>query len=156
MAWALERLLEHNQQSTPPTTPLERTPSTHICSERAAAPTAAPASLAGHRTANVRAFASTLYHRRIIHRPLGMADQFDAAAAHIKEVTGVSQDNQLKLYGLFKQAQKGDVTGDRPGMFDWTGRAKYDAWEAVKGKDTEAAKTEYVALVKELSPGFAG
>ena len=38
----------------------------------------------------------------------------------------------LKLYGLYKQASFGDATGKRPGMMDFRGRAKFDAWAARK------------------------
>lgn len=34
----------------------------------------------------------------------------------------------LELYALFKQGSAGDVTGKRPGMFDFKGQAKWDAW----------------------------
>jgi len=61
-----------------------------------------------------------------------------------------SNDNLLKLYALYKQASEGNVSGDRPGGFDFKGMAKYDAWEAVKGKTAEVAKQEYVNLVNSL------
>jgi len=32
------------------------------------------------------------------------------------------------------QANTGDCTGDRPGMLDFTGKAKYDAWAKLKGE----------------------
>jgi len=54
------------------------------------------------------------------------------------------------LYALYKQASEGNVSGDRPGGFDFKGMAKYDAWEAVKGKTAEVAKQEYVNLVNSL------
>ena len=41
----------------------------------------------------------------------------------------------LKLYALYKQASGGDVEGKRPGFTDMVGRAKWDAWNAIKGKD---------------------
>ena len=56
----------------------------------------------------------------------------------------------LKLYAFFKQASSGDVKGDRPGMFDMKGRAKFDAWEEVEGLSQEAASEKYVALVQQL------
>ena len=56
----------------------------------------------------------------------------------------------LALYGLYKQATTGDVTGSRPGVFDVKGRAKWDAWAAKKGTPTEQAIDEYVALAKRL------
>lgn len=59
-------------------------------------------------------------------------------------------DILLKLYGLYKQGSQGDVTGERPGGFDFVGGAKYDAWAALKGKTQEHAQQEYVALVANL------
>jgi acyl-CoA-binding protein len=61
-----------------------------------------------------------------------------------------SNDVLLKLYALYKQATEGDVQGERPGGFDFKGAAKYDAWEKLKGKDSEEAKQEYMEFVKEL------
>jgi len=57
---------------------------------------------------------------------------------------------QLKLYGLYKQATRGDVSGKRPGALDLRGRAKYDAWAERKGMTQEQARAAYVALASEL------
>ncbi len=61
-----------------------------------------------------------------------------------------SNDTLLELYGLYKQATSGDVSGDKPAMFDFAGRAKYDAWEDREGMSKEDAMTKYVKLVEEL------
>jgi len=61
-----------------------------------------------------------------------------------------SNDILLKLYSLFKQATEGDVKGERPGGFDFKGAAKYDAWEAQKGKTNDEAAEEYITLVEKL------
>lgn len=70
------------------------------------------------------------------------------------EVTQLSQapDNlaKLKLYALYKQATVGDCTGDRPGMLDFVGRAKYDAWKELAGMALDEAKEKYIAFVEEL------
>ena len=42
-----------------------------------------------------------------------------------------------------------DATGDRPGAFDFVGRAKYDAWSSLAGKTAEQAMEDYIALVDE-------
>ncbi|GHJ87735.1 hypothetical protein NliqN6_4137 [Naganishia liquefaciens] len=55
-----------------------------------------------------------------------------------------SQEDQLTFYGLFKQANVGDVNTDRPGMFDMAGKYKWDAWKKNEGKSSEQAKKEYV------------
>lgn len=77
--------------------------------------------------------------------------QFKTAS---EEVTRLPQapDNstKLKLYALFKQASEGDVSGDKPGMFDFVGGAKYSAWEALKGTGKDQAAQDYIKLVEEL------
>ncbi len=61
-----------------------------------------------------------------------------------------SNDVLLKLYSLYKQATEGDVSGERPGGFDFKGAAKYDAWSELKGKSKEDAELEYIQLVDKL------
>ena len=56
----------------------------------------------------------------------------------------------LKIYALYKQASEGDVEGKRPGFTDMVGRAKYDAWAAIKGKSTDDAMQGYVDLIESL------
>jgi len=64
-------------------------------------------------------------------------------------------DNEtlLKLYALYKQSTSGDASGSRPGLTDFVGRAKYDAWVLLKGTSAEAAMQEYIALVDRLNSG---
>ena len=62
----------------------------------------------------------------------------------------------LELYGLFKQANVGDVNTPRPGMFDLKGKAKWDSWKALEGTmSKEEAMTAYVALVAKLQAKYA-
>jgi len=42
------------------------------------------------------------------------------------------------------------VTTDRPGMFDFTGRAKWDAWKSVEGTSKETAYDEYVKKLLDI------
>lgn len=56
----------------------------------------------------------------------------------------------LRLYALYKQATDGDAAGDRPGMADFVGRAKWDAWQALTGTPADEAMTSYVELVESL------
>ncbi|MCW7539033.1 acyl-CoA-binding protein [Aquabacterium sp. A7-Y] len=56
----------------------------------------------------------------------------------------------LKIYALFKQASSGDVEGDRPGMTDFVGRAKWDAWNQLKGRSQEQAMQDYIDLIESL------
>ena len=77
--------------------------------------------------------------------------QFEAAVADSKKLPErPSNDVLLQLYALYKQATDGDVEGKRPGFTDMVGRAKYDAWEAIKGTTGDDAMTRYVELISSL------
>jgi len=77
--------------------------------------------------------------------------RFDAAAADSKTLsTDPGNDVKLKMYGLFKQAGAGDASGPRPGFTDIVGRAKHDAWAALKGMSSEAAMQQYIDMVESL------
>ena len=83
-----------------------------------------------------------------------MADlqaQFEQAVADSKKLPE-RPDNMtmLRLYALYKQASSGDAGGERPGLADMVGRAKWDAWSALAGKAKDAAMQEYVELVESL------
>ena len=82
---------------------------------------------------------------------MSLQEQFDQAAADSKNLPE-RPDNMtlLKIYALFKQGSSGDVEGKRPGMTDMVGRAKFDAWDALKGTSKEEAMQQYVDLINEL------
>jgi|GEM_PF-75928 acyl-CoA-binding protein len=78
--------------------------------------------------------------------------QFEAAAARVKLLNKKPDDDtMLRLYSLYKQATDGDVSGNRPGFFDFVGGAKYDAWTKLKGTSSDDAIKKYIALVDKLA-----
>ncbi len=84
-----------------------------------------------------------------------MADlnaDFEAAVANSKNLSE-RPDNPtlLKIYGLYKQATAGDNGETKPGFSDLVGRAKWDAWNANKGKSSDDAKQAYIDLIESLS-----
>jgi carboxylesterase len=84
--------------------------------------------------------------------PMALKEDFDAAIATVNGLPQKpSQDKQLDLYSLFKQATKGDVSGKRPGMLDMVGRAKYDAWAKRKGMTGDQAMQAYIDLATQLA-----
>ena len=85
---------------------------------------------------------------------MASVEQFQDAAKRVQNLPKrPSNDVLLELYGLYKQASEGDVTGKRPGMLDPRGRAKWDAWSSRKGMSADQARAEYVALVERLESG---
>jgi len=84
-----------------------------------------------------------------------LSEEFEKAAAKTKEFTKrPSNVELLQLYALYKQATEGDVSGERPGGFDFKGIAKFDAWEELKGKSREQAMQEYIDLVNNLQQQY--
>lgn len=82
---------------------------------------------------------------------MDLTEQFQQAVSRSKEMTKrPSNEELLQLYALYKQGTDGDVSGDRPGGFDFKAIAKYDAWAELEGKTTEQAKQEYINLVDRL------
>ena len=78
-------------------------------------------------------------------------EQFDQAVSDSKKLSEKpSNDILLKIYSLYKQAKKGDISGDKPHGFDFINLAKYNAWESLKGKKSEEAMQEYVDLINSL------
>ncbi len=77
---------------------------------------------------------------------------FTDAIAASKELTQ-RPDNAtlLQLYALYKQASAGDAQGERPGFSDMVGRAKWDAWNDIKGMSADDAMQQYIDLVDSLS-----
>jgi len=78
-------------------------------------------------------------------------ERFEDAQKRVKTLSSApDSDTLLDLYALYKQGTIGDVTGSRPGMMDFKGRAKWDAWSKRKGTSKDAAMEAYVALVDRL------
>ena len=82
---------------------------------------------------------------------MSLQEQFDQAQADSKNLSE-RPDNMtlLKIYALYKQASAGDVDGKRPGFTDMVGRAKFDAWDGLKGTSKEDAMQQYIELIEEL------
>lgn len=79
-------------------------------------------------------------------------DDFASAQERVKQLSRRPTDAQLlELYALYKQATAGDVQGARPGMLDFKGRAKYDAWAGRRGMSAAEARLRYVSLVEGLA-----
>ena len=77
---------------------------------------------------------------------------FEQAAKDVHALTErPDNDTLLRLYALYKQGSEGDVSGPKPGFFDFVGTAKYEAWAKLKGTAQEQAMQHYVDLVRKLT-----
>jgi diazepam-binding inhibitor (GABA receptor modulating acyl-CoA-binding protein) len=62
----------------------------------------------------------------------------------------MTDDELLQIYSLFKQGTVGDNNTEKPGMLDFKGKAKWEAWNKLKEKSKEQAQTEYIELARTL------
>jgi diazepam-binding inhibitor (GABA receptor modulating acyl-CoA-binding protein) len=78
--------------------------------------------------------------------------KFEAAVANSKNLSE-RPDNAtlLQLYALYKQGTAGDNEEKKPGFTDMVGRAKWDAWNKIKGMSEKDAMQQYVDLIESLS-----
>ena len=80
-----------------------------------------------------------------------LKQQFEQAAIDVKDLSErPDNDTLLSLYALYKQGSEGDVSGEKPGFFDFVGTAKHEAWGKLKGMSGDEAMKKYVDLVKKL------
>ena len=78
--------------------------------------------------------------------------KFEAAVADSKNLSERPDNGTLlKLYALYKQGSVGDNADKKPGFSDMIGRAKWDAWNALKGTPSDTAMQQYIDLIESLS-----
>jgi diazepam-binding inhibitor (GABA receptor modulating acyl-CoA-binding protein) len=78
--------------------------------------------------------------------------KFEAAVANSKNLTERPDNGTLlKLYALYKQGSTGDNTEKKPGFSDMVGRAKWEAWNGLKGTASTDAMQQYIDLIESLS-----
>ena len=79
-------------------------------------------------------------------------EEFKKCASDIKKRTDLNLDNDtlLYLYGYYKQATEGDCISEAPGFFDFTGKAKHEAWVKNKGVGKSDAMRKYIKKVKSI------
>ena len=61
-----------------------------------------------------------------------------------------SNDEKLKLYGLYKQSTVGDINITQPWAIQAVARAKWSSWNNYKGLSQEESKLKYINQCKRL------
>ena len=82
-----------------------------------------------------------------------LQQKFEETVNFVKNSEGevqLSNEQKLQMYALYKQATEGDVTGKKPGMMDFVGRAKFTAWEELKGTSADQAMQKYINEIETL------
>ena len=82
---------------------------------------------------------------------MALQEEFEKAAAEATQLPErPSNELLLELYSLYKQGMEGDVSGEAPGMMEFVARAKYNAWQQLKGMSRQEAQQKYVDRVNTL------
>lgn len=85
---------------------------------------------------------------------MSLQEKFETAAKRLQENASIADSiddaKKLEIYALYKQGLIGDVNTERPGMLDFKGKAKWDAWNGKKGTAKEAAQQDYIDLIEAL------
>ncbi|KAH7485430.1 hypothetical protein KRP22_006581 [Phytophthora ramorum] len=81
-----------------------------------------------------------------------LSDRFQRSLALGKTLPPLSDNAaKLELYALFKQAHAGQNATSRPGLLDFVGRAKWDAWKRLGDMSQDDAQRKYIAIIDELA-----
>lgn len=64
----------------------------------------------------------------------------------------VSDEDKLQLYGYFKQATVGDCDKPKPAIYEIVGKAKWEAWNALRGMSAATAMKKYIAKAAQADP----
>lgn len=84
-----------------------------------------------------------------------MSSAFQQAANDVKNLSSKPHDEELlKVYSLYKQATIGDNNTAQPGFLDFKGKAKWNAWNELKGTSKQKAESDYVDYVKFLKSKY--
>lgn len=81
-----------------------------------------------------------------------LEQKFEEMVQAVREATidfQPTNNQKLKLYAFYKQATEGDVIGEVPSIINMVERAKWSAWNAIKGKSKEDAMKGYLAVFEE-------
>ncbi|XP_076028857.1 enoyl-CoA delta isomerase 2-like isoform X2 [Oratosquilla oratoria] len=81
----------------------------------------------------------------------GLSAQFEESKNRLSKLKNdPGNEAKLKIYALFKQSTIGTVNTKRPGMMDFVGRAKWDAWNALGSMSQEEAQKAYIDYINSL------
>lgn len=81
-----------------------------------------------------------------------VAAEFERKVALGKKLPPLDDNaSKLQMYSLFKQANVGKNTTAKPGMLDFVGKAKWDAWTKLGDMSKEEAMQKYIAIIDDLA-----
>ncbi len=75
-------------------------------------------------------------------------ENFNISVQEVQNLKQKPTDQELlKLYGLYKQSLFGNNNTNQPSFFDFKSKSKWNSWNEQAGKGKSRAKKEYIDLV---------
>lgn len=85
-----------------------------------------------------------------------LENSFNLASKHFPSlVSSLPNEKLLYFYSRYKQATEGNCNISKPGLFDQSGRRKWEAWKKLEGTSKVTAMTEYIEGVQDLDPEWS-
>ncbi|XP_064640687.1 enoyl-CoA delta isomerase 2-like [Lineus longissimus] len=110
--------------------------------------------IAKFSASNARYFSHVrqFHHSRVAISGKTLQEKFSSA----QDLVGKLQEDpgneaKLKIYALFKQATGGPCDKPKPGIMDFVGKAKWEAWKGLGDISKDQAMGQYVELVMSLA-----
>ena len=96
-----------------------------------------------------------LIESNVVPNPTDVSVEFTTAAQTVLKLReSPTNEEKLKVYSLYKQATQGKCNTECPGFLDFAGKAKWNAWNDLKDKESSDAQKEYIALIGELAAKY--
>eukprot|EP00457_Paulinella_chromatophora_P012473 gb/GEZN01012683.1/.p1 GENE.gb/GEZN01012683.1/~~gb/GEZN01012683.1/.p1 ORF type:complete len:291 (-),score=52.68 gb/GEZN01012683.1/:120-992(-) len=92
--------------------------------------------------------------RRKASGELVLIDSFETAVAAVSKARGLSDEDKLELYALYKQATVGPCDIEKPSMLDIYATAKWEAWRELGKLSVKQAQDKYMELARTLLGGL--
>ncbi|XP_046543412.1 acyl-CoA-binding domain-containing protein 6-like isoform X2 [Haliotis rubra] len=78
---------------------------------------------------------------------------FKSATKFVRTIAGkIENEALLYFYARFKQVKEGPCRVPKPGMFDFQGKQKWEAWKKLGTMSRKKAMMEYVSFLSDIHP----
>jgi diazepam-binding inhibitor (GABA receptor modulating acyl-CoA-binding protein) len=85
-----------------------------------------------------------------------LEEKFIISSQEVQNLKQKPSDQELlKLYGLYKQSLFGNNNTEQPSFFDFKAKAKWNAWYNESGKGKTRTKKEYIEFVEILKNKYS-
>ncbi|XP_069120009.1 acyl-CoA-binding domain-containing protein 6-like isoform X1 [Argopecten irradians] len=82
-----------------------------------------------------------------------LTELFEGACNYIRQSSGMfDSEKLLYFYSRYKQATEGRCNTNKPGIFDFQGKHKWEAWKKLGDMSKKAAMFQYITFLGNVDP----